>query len=328
MSWTLSSGPGTPVDALKSPRFSQLITFARLPFIRDLRSGNVLGAFIGVPFDGGATFYTGARLGPQFIRAESRLLRPYNMDLDVYPFKVLRAVDYGDVDVVPTSIIKTLDRIEEVVRGVVEQGATPFIAGGDHSITLGILRAIGKRIKPLVLHFDSHFDYWDEYWGEKYTHGTWVRRSIEEGLISGIVQVGIRGPQYDKSDLDYAKESPVPIKVITMSEISERGISWLINELRGLLSGEVYVTFDIDSVDPAYAPGTGTREAGGFTSREALTVIRSLASMNLRLIGFDLVEVSPPLDPTGVTSLLAANIIYQAMSVKAKQLVNEGLGQR
>jgi agmatinase (EC 3.5.3.11) len=113
-----------------------------------------------------------------------------------------------------------------------------------------------------------------------------------------------------------------------MSEISERGISWLITELRGLLSGEVYVTFDIDSVDPAYAPGTGTREAGGFTSREALTVIRSLASMNLRLIGFDLVEVSPPLDPTGVTSLLAANIIYQAMSVKAKQLVNEGLGQR
>jgi agmatinase (EC 3.5.3.11) len=319
MGWVFS-GAGEPLDSLKSPRFSQPITFARLPFIRDLKSNGVLGVFVGIPFDGGATYYTGARLGPQFIRAESRLLRPYNMDLDVYPFKVLKAVDYGDVDVVLTNVIKTLDKIEDGVRDIINQGATPFIAGGDHSVTLGILRAIGKRYKPLVLHFDSHFDYWDEYWGERYTHGTWVRRAIEEGLISGVVQVGIRGPQYDKADLEYPRESPVPIRVITMSEVDSKGINWLINELRGLLRGPVYVSFDIDSIDPAFAPGTGTREVGGFTSREALTIVKSLSTMGFELVGFDLVEVSPPLDPTGVTSLLAANIIYQAMSVKAKQL--------
>ena len=323
MSWSWGV-PGFPLDSLKSPRFAQPITFARLPFIRDLRSNNVLGAFIGVPFDGGTTFYTGARLGPQFIRSESRLLRPYNAELDTYPFRVLRAVDYGDVDVVPTSVAKTLDRIEEVVNDVISQGTTPFIAGGDHSITLGVLRAVGRKFKPLVLHFDSHLDYWDEYWGERYTHGTWLRRAIEEGLISGVVQVGIRGPQYDKSDFDYAKDSPVPIRTIMMSEVEAKGVSWLINELRGVLKGPVYITFDIDSVDPAYAPGTGTREPGGFTSREVLTIIRSLAQASFELVGFDLVEVSPPLDVANITSLLAANIIYQAMSVKARQLSNGG----
>lgn len=319
MSWPWSYA-GSPLDALKSPRFAQPITFARLPLVRDLKGNNVLGAFVGVPFDGGATFYTGARLGPQFIRAESRLLRPYNMDLDVYPFIALRAVDYGDVDVVPTSVVRTLDRIEETIGSVIDQGATPFIAGGDHSITLGVLRAVGRRFKPLVLHFDSHFDYWDEYWGEKYTHGTWVRRAIDEGLIRGVIQVGIRGPQYDKSDLEYPRNSPVPIRVITMSEVDAKGINWLINELRNSLSGSVYVSFDIDSVDPAYAPGTGTREPGGFTSREALLIIRSLANINFELVGFDVVEVSPPLDTANITSLLAANITYQAMSIKARQV--------
>lgn len=323
MSWFWNV-PGFPLDALKSPRFAQPITFARLPFIRNLRDNNVLGAFIGVPFDGGTTFYTGARLGPQFIRSESRLLRPYNAELDVYPFRVLRAVDYGDVDVVPTSVIKTLDRIEVTINEVINQGATPFVAGGDHSITLGVLRAVGRRFRPLVLHFDSHLDYWDEYWGERYTHGTWLRRAIEEGLISGVIQVGIRGSQYDKSDFEYAKASPVPIRTIMMSEVEVRGIDWLINELRNSLKGPVYITFDIDSIDPAYAPGTGTREPGGFTSREALTIIRSLSQASFELVGFDIVEVSPPLDTANITSLLAANIIYQAMSIKAKQVIGVG----
>ncbi|WP_069807778.1 agmatinase [Vulcanisaeta thermophila] len=312
--------PGRPIDALKSPRFTQIITFARLPFTRNLRDNNVLGVFLGVPFDGGATFYVGARFGPQYIRSESRILRPYNAELDVYPFKVLRAVDYGDVDVIPVSITKTLDGIEEVVKDVINQGATLFIAGGDHSITLGVLRAIGKMFKPILLHFDSHLDYWDEYWGEKYTHGTWVRRAIEEGLIAQVVQVGIRGTQYDKSDFNYPRESPVPIRVIMMREVEERGIEWLISELRSL-EGNVYVSFDIDVVDPAYAPGTGTREPGGFTSNEVLRIIRSLADAKINLVGFDVVEVAPPLDVANITSLLAANILYQAMSVKSKLML-------
>lgn len=323
MMWSWNNA-GIPLDALKSPRFAQPVTFARLPFIRDLIKNKVLGVFVGIPFDGGATYYTGARLGPQFIRAESRILRPYNAELDVYPFRVLRAVDYGDVDVIPVSVEKTLDRIEESIRDIIDQGATPFIAGGDHSVTLGVLRAVGKRFKPMVLHFDSHFDYWDEYWGEKYTHGTWVRRAIEEGLIRGIIQVGIRGPQYDKADLDYPRKSPIPIRVIPMSEIDVKGIDWLINEIKSSLDGPVYISFDIDSVDPAYAPGTGTREVGGFTSREVLRIMRSLAEVDFELVGFDVVEVAPPLDPAGITSLLAANIIYQAMSIKAKQILLKG----
>jgi agmatinase len=314
--------PGEQLDPMASPRFAQIPTFARLPYYRSLEGVSTLGVFLGIPFDGGVTFYSGARLAPVCIRLESRLLRPYNMILDVYPFRVLKAVDYGDVDVVPTNAERTLELIEGVVQELSSRGVVPFIAGGDHSISLGVLRGV-SRYRPVLIHMDSHLDYWDRYWGsERYTHGTWVRRAIEEGLVSRVIQIGIRGPQFNKEDLEFPKKSAVPIDIITMEEISLRGIDWLLEKLSNI-EGKTYISIDIDVVDPSYAPGTGTREVGGFTSREILRIIRSLSKIDIDIVGFDVVEVCPPLDHSGITCLLAANLIYEAMSVKAYHIAKK-----
>ncbi len=318
-------GAGEQIDAMVSPRFTQIPTFARLPLIRDPDPRVTRGVFLGIPFDGGATYYSGARLGPTYIRIESRLLRPYNHALGVYPFRILGAVDYGDVDVIPTNIEKTLDSIEETVKSLDSEGITPFIAGGDHSISLGALRGF-SRYRPVLIHFDSHLDYWDQYWGgERYTHGTWVKRAIDEGIVSSVVQIGIRGPQFREEDLMFPKKSPLPLSIITMDDVAYYGIGWLLEKLRGL-KGKVYISIDIDVVDPAFAPGTGTREVGGFTSRELISIIRSLSEPGIEIIGVDVVEVSPPLDHSGITSLLAANLLYEAMSVKAVQIIRGRTG--
>jgi agmatinase len=316
----LEHRPGEQLDPMISPRFAQIATFARLPHYRSLDDISPLGLFLGIPFDGGTTFYSGARLAPTCIRLESRLLRPYNRALDVYPFRILRAIDYGDIDIIPTNIERTLEAIEVSVREISSRNIVPFIAGGDHSITLGVLRGI-SRYKPILIHMDSHLDYWPAYWGgERYTHGTWVRRAIEEGLVSRVIQIGIRGPQFNKEDLEYSRESAVPIDIIFMDDIASNGIEWLVEKMLGL-EGKVYISLDIDVVDPAYAPGTGTREVGGFTSKEIIEVVRSLSKSNIDLVGFDVVEVCPPLDHSGITCLLAANLIYEAMSVKAHQII-------
>jgi agmatinase len=316
----LEHRPGEQLDPMISPRFAQIATFARLPHYRSLDDISPLSLFLGIPFDGGTTFYSGARLAPTCIRLESRLLRPYNRALDVYPFRILRAIDYGDIDIIPTNIERTLEAIEVSVREISSRNIVPFIAGGDHSITLGVLRGI-SRYKPILIHMDSHLDYWPAYWGgERYTHGTWVRRAIEEGLVSRVIQIGIRGPQFNKEDLEYSRESAVPIDIIFMDDIASNGIEWLVEKMLGL-EGKVYISLDIDVVDPAYAPGTGTREVGGFTSREIIEVVRSLSKSNIDLVGFDVVEVCPPLDHSGITCLLAANLIYEAMSVKAHQII-------
>lgn len=316
----LEHRPGEQLDPMISPRFAQIATFARLPHYRSLDDISPLGLFLGIPFDGGTTFYSGARLAPTCIRLESRLLRPYNRALDVYPFRILRAIDYGDIDIIPTNIERTLEAIEVSVREISSRNIVPFIAGGDHSITLGVLRGI-SRYKPILIHMDSHLDYWPAYWGgERYTHGTWVRRAIEEGLVSRVIQIGIRGPQFNKEDLEYSRESAVPIDIIFMDDIASNGIEWLVEKMLGL-EGKVYISLDIDVVDPAYAPGTGTREVGGFTSMEIIEVVRSLSKSNIDLVGFDVVEVCPPLDHSGITCLLAANLIYEAMSVKAHQII-------
>jgi agmatinase len=316
----LEHRPGEQLDPMISPRFAQIATFARLPHYRSLDDISPLGLFLGIPFDGGTTFYSGARLAPTCIRLESRLLRPYNRALDVYPFRILRAIDYGDIDIIPTNIERTLEAIEVSVREISSRNIVPFIAGGDHSITLGVLRGI-SRYKPILIHMDSHLDYWPAYWGgERYTHGTWVRRAIEEGLVSRVIQIGIRGPQFNKEDLEYSRESAVPIDIIFMDDIASNGIEWLVEKMLRP-EGKVYISLDIDVVDPAYAPGTGTREVGGFTSREIIEVVRSLSKSNIDLVGFDVVEVCPPLDHSGITCLLAANLIYEAMSVKAHQII-------
>lgn len=318
---------GEQIDAMVSPRFTQIPTFARLPFTRDPDPRVTKGLFLGIPFDGGVTYYSGARLGPTYIRIESRLLRPYNSFLKIYPFRVLGAVDYGDVDVIPTNIEKTLDSIEKVVKDLDSRDIVPFVAGGDHSVSLGVLRGLSRH-RPVLIHFDSHLDYWDQYWGgERYTHGTWVKRAIDEGIVSGVIQVGIRGPQYGEEDLKFPEKSKVPLTMIMMDDIAYYGVGWLSERLKAL-KGKIYISIDIDVIDPAFAPGTGTREVGGFMPRELITILRSLSQAEVEIVGADVVEVSPPLDHSGITSLLAANLIYELMSVKAVEISRRSRARR
>jgi agmatinase/guanidinopropionase len=274
-------------------------------------------ALLGVPYDGGVSYRTGARFGPRAVREQSSLIRPWNPVLKVHPFERLRVADCGDVDVVPISIERTHAAIERRIDAVVAAGARPLCVGGDHSITLPILRALARRHGPLaVVHFDAHPDTWDEYFGSKLFHGTPFRRAVEEGLIDTrrFIQVGIRGPLYGPEDFAFHDEHG--IEVLRIEPIKEQGLAWAAQRLARLRGGPLYCSFDIDALDPAYAPATGTPEVGGLTSWEALSLVRSLAGTSL--VGADVVEVSPPYDGPGqITSLLAANLAFELLSVLA-----------
>lgn len=301
------------LDALKSPRFTQISTFARLPVTQDL--ADVRALFVGIPFDDGTTYRTGARFGPSAIRQGSRLLRPFNPFVGVYPFDDMNAADYGDINVVPGYMEDTMAVISRDISDIISKGRTvPYIGGGDHSITLPVLRAMhAEHGKVNLVHFDSHYDFWDSYWGKKYTHGTWLRRAAEEGLLSGIVQVGIRGSLFSDDDLKQPDK-------LGISSFNIRDVKYRTEEvLRRInaLEGKTYVSFDIDVVDPGTAPGTGTPEIGGMLGFETLEFVRR---MNIDLAGFDVVEVSPPYDVSELTAMTAANLIYEAMSVQALRL--------
>jgi agmatinase len=297
------------IDALISPRFAQISTFARLPICKE--DEEVKALFVGIPFDDAVVYRTGARFGPMAIRQGSRLLRPYNMFLDTYPFEKLNACDKGDIDVIPGYIEDTMKKIEvEIFNLIQRNNIIPFIAGGDHSITLPILRAMYKKYGKLnLIHLDSHFDFWNSHWGKKYTHGTWLRRALEEGLLKDVIQLGIRGSIYSKDDLNDIRQ--LNIKSYNIRELKNM---WheVINEINSL-KGNTYISLDIDVVDPAFAPATGTPEVGGLTSYEILEFIRSIKLRSL--VGFDVVEVSPPYDVSEITAMLAANIIYEGMSI-------------
>jgi agmatinase len=305
----------TPRNPFVSPRFGQIATFMLLPHHRVPADLDV--ALVGIPYDGGTSYRTGARFGPRAIREQSSMIRPWNPVLKVHPFERLRVADYGDVDVVPISIERTYEVIERDVGEIVAGGAMPVSVGGDHSITLPLLRVLARRHGPLgVVHFDSHPDTWDEYFGSKYFHGTPFRRAIEEGAIDPrrMIQVGIRGPLY--GDDDFAFHETHGIEVLRIEAIKEQGLAWTTTKLARLAGGPLYCSFDIDAVDPAYAPATGTPEVGGLTSYEALALVRALAGHTL--VGADLVEVSPPYDGPGqITSLLAANLLFELVSVLA-----------
>ena len=305
----------TPRDPFRSPRFGQIATFMLLPHVRDASALDV--AVVGVPYDGGASYRTGARFGPRAVREQSSLIRPWNPVLKVHPFERLRVADYGDIDVVPISIERTFEAIEAGVTAILSAKATPVSVGGDHSITLPILRAVARRHGPVgVVHFDAHPDTWDEYFGSKFFHGTPFRRAIEEGLIDPrrMIQVGIRGPLYGPEDFAFHEQHG--LEVIRIEAVKEQGIAWVAGKLQRLAGGPVYCSFDFDSVDPAYAPATGTPEVGGLTSYEAIALVRGL--QGLRLVGADVVEVCPPYDGPGqVTSLLAANLLFELVSVLA-----------
>jgi len=242
------------------------------------------------------------------------MIRPFNHVLKTNPFTTRRVADYGDIDVAPVGIERTYERIEAIIAKFLEYRVLPIAVGGDHSITLPILRAVAKRHGPVALvHIDAHLDTWDEYFGGKYFHGTPFRRAVEEGLIDPrqAIQIGIRGSLYAEDDFDFqARHGMI---VMPIGEVKEQGVVAVADRWRSLVRGRVYVSFDIDSVDPAYAPGTGTPEVGGLTSYEALCLVRALRG--LQVVGFDLVEVSPPYDGPGqITALLAANLLYEFLS--------------
>jgi len=305
-----------PTDAMVYPRFSGIRTFMRLPYVTDLNGVDF--AVVGVPFDTGGTFRVGARFGPEGIRSQSMLLRPYNPALKVPIFDICSGVDYGDLPVTPGYLPEPHQQIKDGAEAVFASSATPIFLGGDHSVSLPLLRAAAGKHGPLALiHFDSHSDLWSAYFGGKDTHGTPFRRAYEEGLLDTArsSQIGLRGSLYDESDAIMTTE--VGMQLITGPEMHEIGIAETLRRVLARVGdGPAYVTFDIDFVDPAYAPATGTPEVGGFTSAQCLQLVRGLAGLNL--IGFDLVEVMPPYDPQGgVTCLLAANLVYEFISLIA-----------
>jgi len=305
------------LDSRKSPRFAQPATFMRLPHQTDLAGVDV--AILGVPFDSGTSYRSGARLGPREIRAQSSLIRLYSYFLKVSPFETLTIVDAGDVDPPPVGIEPAYAAIEAAVRRIVEAKATPLVVGGDHSISLPCLRAVAAAHGPVALvQFDAHIDTWGDYFGGKYFHGSPFRRAIEERLIdpTRYVQVGIRGPMYGEEE-DFKYQRDLGVTTIDIGMVKREGIERTIARVRDIVgSHPLYVTFDIDSVDPAFAPGTGTPEVGGLTSYEAQELVRGLAGM--KMVGCDVVEVAPVFDGPGqITALLAANIMFELLCVRA-----------
>ncbi len=301
-----------PRDPMKSPRFSGIKTFMRLPHLKTV--DDIDFAIIGVPSDAGASFRTGQREGPAAIRKVSALLRSHNPELGITPYDYISGIDYGDLSVVPGYIEEGYKRIEEELYPIVEAGVVPILLGGDHAITLPELRAVVKKHGPVsLIHFDAHSDTVDKYFGKPYNHGTPFKRAIEENLLLAdhSIQIGMRGSIYSDKHLEIPKE--LGFEVITTTEIREIGLEALIQNIRERVGdSKVFVTFDVDFVDPAYAPGTGTPEVGGFTSGEALEIIRGLKGMNF--IGFDVVEVLPALDPSEITALLASNVVFEFIS--------------
>jgi agmatinase len=285
-----------PHDAFKSPRFGQLATFMRLPHHREPKDLDV--ALVGIPYDGGTSYRPGARFGPREIRSQSALIRTWHPVLQLAPFEALRIADYGDIDISPISIERTNEIVEAEIAAILEAGCVPVSIGGDHSIALPILRAMAKRHGPVaVVHFDSHPDTWDQYFGSRYFHGTMFRRAVEERLIDQF-------------------QAQHGMSVIRVEAIKERGVAAALSEYERLRGAKVYVSFDIDAVDPAYAPGTGTPEVGGLSSYEALALVRGLRGLDFA--GFDLVEVAPAYDGPGqITALLAANLLFEFVSLLA-----------
>jgi len=306
-----------PPSASTSPRFCNMGTFMRLPRVEEAKDLDV--AILGVPFDTGSSFRTGSRFGPNGIRKISAMIKPNNVIMGVNIMDTLKAADLGDVPIIPGYIRESYEAIEKSVSEVLKANVTPLVLGGDHAITLGELRAISKKYgKVSLIHFDSHLDLNESVFGQPYNHGTPFRRALEEGLIdpSTSIQIGMRGSLYDPDDFKIAAD--LGFKVIPgyeLHKMSAEELGKIIKERVG--DTKVFLTFDIYFVDPAYAPGTGTPEVGGFTSYETLTYIQQLKDINF--VGFDIVEVAPEYDCSEITAYMAANIGFEFMSILAYQ---------
>jgi agmatinase len=305
-----------PVDATRVPRYAGPGTFARLPRIDEVSRADV--AILGVPFDSGVSYRPGARFGPGHIRNSSKLLRPYHPAQDVHPFGDQQVADAGDVAVNPFDLTEAVQQIDDAVTTVRADGASLLTLGGDHTIALPILRSLYRDHGPIaVLHFDAHLDTWDTYFGAPYTHGTPFRRASEEGLLDleRCQHMGIRGPLYAANDLE--DDAALGFQIVRADDYETDGVGGAISRMRRRLGdGPVYVSIDIDVLDPAHAPGTGTPEAGGLTSRELLHTLRGLTGLNV--VGADIVEVAPAYDHAEITGIAAAHVAYELLAVLAK----------
>ena len=311
-----------PPDALKLPRFATSATFARLPALSEVGTAGVV--VMGIPFDSGVSYRPGARFGPSAIRAGSKLLRPYNPALDLEPFGMVQVADAGDVGVNPFNIEEALAAMEEAASAHAGSGARILALGGDHTIALALLRAAAAQHGPIALvHFDAHLDTWDTYFDAPVTHGTPFRRAAEEGLLRGgsCVHLGTRASLYSAQDLP--DDEGLGFHVITSTDVARTGTDGVADTVRARVgTAPVYISVDIDVLDPAHAPGTGTPEPGGLSSRELLELLRLM--VGCRLVGADVVEVSPAYDHAEITALAAAHVAYELISVFS---TIEGIGR-
>jgi agmatinase len=306
-----------PEEWQRGPRYGGAYTFARCPASRDLTKADV--AIAGVPIDMSTLYRSGARFGPRAIRDASGQLRPHHWEADQLepPFDTLRVIDYGDVEVYPGYIEQSLENVRAEIQPIVDAGVLPVVLGGDHSTSLPVLRALHSRHGQMSLvHFDAHPDFWPGVPGRPYHHGTVFRRAAEEGIIdpASSVQVGIRG-SISANLVDEARAAG--FRLLTAQEFAARGVEATLEDIQRTARGSVYVSLDIDCVDPAFAPGTGTPEVAGLTSREIMDLVRGLRGLGL--VGVDVVEVAPAYDSAEITALLAANLVYEFLLVLAEQ---------
>ncbi|GAA2013189.1 agmatinase [Catenulispora yoronensis] len=325
MASTESGGPERPapigpVDSSKTPRYAGFTTFARLPRLDQLPAGEKADvAILGAPFDSGVSYRPGARFAPAAVREASKLLRPYHPGLDFSPFQAVQVADAGDISINPFHLEEAMGQIEAHADELVRAGSKLVTIGGDHTIALPLLRTMAREHGPVaLLHFDAHLDTWDTYFGAPYTHGTPFRRAFEEGLLdtAAVSHVGTRGPLYSKQDLTDDKR--MGFGIVTSADVMRQGVDAVTQALRERVGTRpLYVSIDIDVLDPAHAPGTGTPEAGGMTSRELLEILRGLDGMNL--IGADVVEVAPAYDHAEITSVAASHVTYDLVTLLAMQ---------
>lgn len=317
--------PVGPVEATAVPRFAGPDTFARLPRLDQVGLDDVDVAIVGVPFDSGVSYRPGARFGPAHVRASSKLLRPYNPALHVHPFAEQQVVDAGDIAANPFDIAEAITAIERAAHEFADAEVTLLTVGGDHTIALPLLRAAHRAHGPVaVLHFDAHLDTWDTYFGAPHTHGTPFRRASEEGLLDleRCLHAGIRGPLYAHSDID--DDVQLGFRIVRSDDYQDESVRGIVERIRERVGdGPVYVSVDIDVLDPAHAPGTGTPEAGGLTSRELLHTLRGLVGLDI--VGADIVEVAPAYDHAEITGIAAAHVGYELLSVLARDATGLGV---
>lgn len=316
-----------PIDSSRIPRYAGAATFARLPRLDQVSRADI--AVVGVPFDTGVSYRPGARFGANHVRESSRLLRPYNPAQDISPFANVQVADAGDMAVNPFNINEAIEEVQQNALDLTANGTSLVTLGGDHTIALPLLRAATERAgQPVaMLHFDAHLDTWDTYFGAEYTHGTPFRRAVEEGILDteAISHVGTRGPLYGKKDLE--DDRRFGFGIVTSSDVFRQGVDEVIAKLRDRIGNRpLYISVDIDVLDPAHAPGTGTPEAGGMTSRELLEIIRGMRGMNL--VGADVVEVAPAYDHAEITGIAASHVAYDLVTLLADKATETSDGKK